>query len=39
MFVMAKLFISLGFRDDLGAIIEPAAASTPRPASSYPVDR
>src|ERR1700733_5977872 len=38
MFVMAKLFISLGFRDDLGAIIEPAAASTPRPASSYPVD-
>ena len=39
MFVMAKLFISLGFRDDLGAIIEPAAAITPHPVSSYPVDR
>ena len=39
MFVMAKLFISLGFRDDLAAIIGPAAASAPHPVSSYPVDR
>ena len=39
MFVMAKLFISLGFRDDLGAIIGPAAARAPHPVSSYPVDR
>jgi uncharacterized membrane protein YGL010W len=39
MFVMAKLFIMLGFRDDLAAIIVPAAGSTPRPVSSYQVDR
>jgi uncharacterized membrane protein YGL010W len=30
MFVMAKLFIALGFRDDLAAIIGPAARPTPR---------
>ncbi len=39
MFVTAKLFISLGFRNDLAAIIGPAAANTQHPVSSYPVDR
>jgi uncharacterized membrane protein YGL010W len=39
MFVMAKLFITFGLRDDLAAIIGPAAGSAPRPVSSYPADR
>jgi len=36
---MAKLFIALGFRDDLAAIIGPAARHEPASASSYPGDR
>jgi uncharacterized membrane protein YGL010W len=39
MFVMAKLFITFGLRDDLAAIIGPAARGAPRPVSSYPADR
>jgi uncharacterized membrane protein YGL010W len=39
MFVMAKLFIVLGFRHDLAAIIGPAEATTPRPVSSGASDR
>ena len=39
MFVMAKLFITFGLRDDLAAIIGPDARSAPRPVSSYPADR
>jgi uncharacterized membrane protein YGL010W len=39
MFVMAKLFIALGFRDDLAAIIGPTARHEPSSASSYPGDR
>ena len=39
MFVMAKLFITFGLRDDLAAIIGPGARSAPRPVSSYPADR
>ena len=39
MFVMAKLFIALGFRHDLAAIIGPAEATTPRPVSSGASDR
>jgi uncharacterized membrane protein YGL010W len=39
MFVMAKLFIALGFRHDLAAIIGPAEVPTPRPASSGASDR
>jgi uncharacterized membrane protein YGL010W len=39
MFVMAKLFIALGFRHDLAAIIGPAEAATPRPVSSGASDR
>src|SRR6202167_5030097 len=35
MFVMAKLFIALGFRHDLAVIIEPAAQPAPRGSSSY----
>jgi uncharacterized membrane protein YGL010W len=38
MFVMAKLFIALGFRDDLAAVIGPAAQREPSIASSYPGD-
>ena len=38
MFVMAKLFISLGFRDDLALIIEPTATHEPSRASLYPDD-
>jgi uncharacterized membrane protein YGL010W len=38
MFVMAKLFIALGFRDDLAAVIGPAAHPEPSVASSYPGD-
>jgi uncharacterized membrane protein YGL010W len=39
MFVMAKLFITFGLRDDLAAIIGPAARSAPHPVSSYRADR
>jgi uncharacterized membrane protein YGL010W len=39
MFVMAKLFIALGFRHDLAAIIGPAEVATPRPVSSGASDR
>jgi uncharacterized membrane protein YGL010W len=39
MFVMAKLFIALGFRDDLAAIIGPADGTTPRAASPGASDR
>jgi hypothetical protein len=39
MFVMAKLFIALGFRHDLAAIIGPAEVPTPRPVSSGASDR
>jgi uncharacterized membrane protein YGL010W len=39
MFVMAKLFIALGFRHDLAAIIGPADGATPRPASPGASDR
>jgi uncharacterized membrane protein YGL010W len=39
MFVMAKLFIALGFRDDLAAVIGPTARREPSSASSYPGDR
>jgi uncharacterized membrane protein YGL010W len=39
MFVMAKLFIALGFRDDLAAIIGPTARHEPSSASSHPGDR
>ena len=39
MFVMAKLFIALGFRDDLAAIIGPSAQDEPSSASLYPDDR
>ena len=39
MFVMAKLFIALGFRDDLAAIIGHTARHEPSSASSYPRDR
>lgn len=39
MFIMAKLFIALGFRPDLAAIIGPTAGATARPVSSYAGDR
>jgi uncharacterized membrane protein YGL010W len=39
MFVMAKLFIALGFRQDLAAIIGPAGQHPPINASLYPADR
>jgi uncharacterized membrane protein YGL010W len=39
MFVMAKLFIALGFRHDLAAIIGPADGATPRPVSPGAGDR
>jgi uncharacterized membrane protein YGL010W len=35
MFVMAKLFIALGFRHDLAAIIERVPPQSPRGASPY----
>jgi uncharacterized membrane protein YGL010W len=38
MFVMAKLFIALGFRPDLATILGPVAGATPRAVSSYPGD-
>jgi uncharacterized membrane protein YGL010W len=39
MFVMAKLFIALGFRRDLAAIIGPVAVAAPHQVSSFPGDR
>jgi uncharacterized membrane protein YGL010W len=39
MFVMAKLFITLGFRRDLAAIIGPVVGGAPHRVSSYPGDR
>jgi uncharacterized membrane protein YGL010W len=36
MFVMAKLFIALGFRHDLAAIIQPVPAPAPQPSSLHP---
>jgi uncharacterized membrane protein YGL010W len=39
MFVMTKLFIVLGFRQDLAAIIGPAVQPPPINASLYPADR
>jgi uncharacterized membrane protein YGL010W len=36
MFVMAKLFIALGFRHDLAAILERASQPAPRNSSSHP---
>jgi uncharacterized membrane protein YGL010W len=39
MFVMAKLFIALGFRGDLAAIIAPTGQHPPIRASLYPADR
>lgn len=35
MFVMAKLFIALGFRRDLAAIIQPVATQAPRGSSPF----
>jgi hypothetical protein len=39
MFVMAKLFITLGFRDDLAAIIGPVDGAPPRALSPGASDR
>jgi uncharacterized membrane protein YGL010W len=39
MFVIAKLFIALGFRHDLAAIIQPVPQQTQRDASFYPGER
>jgi uncharacterized membrane protein YGL010W len=39
MFVMAKLFIALGFRQDLAAIIGPDVQHRPINASLFPADR
>jgi uncharacterized membrane protein YGL010W len=39
MFVMAKLFIALGFRRDLAAVIQQAPSTTPRGSSPYPDKR
>jgi uncharacterized membrane protein YGL010W len=39
MFVMAKLFIALGFRYDLASIIEPVPQLAPRSTSSFPEER
>jgi uncharacterized membrane protein YGL010W len=36
MFVMAKLFIALGFRRDLAAIIDPVPPQSPRAPSAFP---
>jgi uncharacterized membrane protein YGL010W len=38
-FLMTKLFIVFGFRQDLAAIIGPAAPHSPINVSLYPVDR
>jgi len=39
MFLMAKLFIALGLRHDLAAIIQAAPQPTQRAASFYPGER
>ena len=39
MFVMAKLFIALGFRHDLALVIQPAPAPAPLGSSLYIVER
>jgi uncharacterized membrane protein YGL010W len=39
MFVMAKLFIALGFRHDLAAVIGSTSGATVRPVSPFPGDR
>ena len=39
MFVMTKLFIVLGFRQDLAVIIGPSVQPRPAEASHYPADR
>jgi uncharacterized membrane protein YGL010W len=39
MFVMAKLFIALGYRHDLGIIINPAVQRPPRSSSAFADDR
>ncbi len=39
MFLMTKLFIALGFRQDLAAIVGPAVRQRPIDASLYPADR
>jgi uncharacterized membrane protein YGL010W len=39
MFLMTKLFIALGFRQDLAAIVGPALQQRPIDASLYPADR
>jgi uncharacterized membrane protein YGL010W len=38
MFVMAKLFIVLGFRNDLAIVLQPVAQRAPRSPSLYPGD-
>jgi uncharacterized membrane protein YGL010W len=39
MFVMAKLFIALGFRHDLAIVIERVPQQAPRSASLHPEER
>jgi uncharacterized membrane protein YGL010W len=39
MFVMAKLFIALGFRDDLAIVMEPVPQQAPRSTSLHPEER
>jgi uncharacterized membrane protein YGL010W len=39
MFVMTKLFVALGFRQDLAVIIGPSVQPRPAEASHYPADR
>jgi uncharacterized membrane protein YGL010W len=39
MFVMAKLFIALGFRHDLAAVIQPVPQPTPHPSPLYPEEQ
>jgi hypothetical protein len=39
MFLMTKLFIVLGFRQDLAAIIGPGVQHRPADTSHYPADR
>jgi uncharacterized membrane protein YGL010W len=39
MFVMTKLFVAVGFRQDLAAIIGPGVQNRPADASHYPADR
>jgi uncharacterized membrane protein YGL010W len=39
MFVMAKLFIALGFRNDLAAVIQQAPQTTPRSSQPFAEQR